>query len=100
MSIMNLTILGMFIFSVGSIGVIARSNIFVIYMSLELMLNGLSLILVAFSTYNHSFDGQILTLFVIALAAAEAALFLTVIVLLFRTKRSLDSNIFTSLKKG
>jgi len=96
MSIMNLTILGLFIFSVGSIGVIARSNIFVIYMSLELMLNGLSLILTAFSTYNHSFDGQI----VIALAAAEAALFLTVIVLLFRTKRSLDSNIFTSLKKG
>ena len=69
-------------------------------MSLELMLNGVAVILVAFSMYNNSFDGQILTLFIIAIAAAEAALFLTVIVLLFRSKQSLDANLFTSLKKG
>ncbi len=90
----------MMLFSLGAIGVVARRNIFVIYMSIELMLNGINLFLVTFARYHFSMDPQIITIMVIAIAAAEAAIFLSVIILLFRSKKSLDTNIFTALKQG
>ena len=93
-------IVSMIIFSLGVIGVIARKNIFVIYMSIELMLNGINLFLITFARYHFNMDGQIVSIMVIAIAAAEAAIFLSVIILLFRSKRSLDTDIFTALKQG
>jgi len=89
----------MILFSLGTIGVVSRRNIFVIYMSIELMLNGINLFLVTFARYHFNMDGQILSIMVIAIAAAEAAIFLSVIILLFRTKKSLDTDIFTDLKE-
>lgn len=93
-------IVSMIIFSLGAIGVIARKNIFVIYMSIELMLNGINLFLMTFARYHFNMDAQIVSIMVIAIAAAEAAIFLSVIILLFRSKRSLDTDIFTALKQG
>jgi NADH-quinone oxidoreductase subunit K len=93
-------IVSMIIFSLGAIGVIARRNIFVIYMSIELMLNGINLFLITFARYHFNMDAQIVSIMVIAIAAAEAAIFLSVIILLFRSKRSLDTDIFTALKQG
>ena len=93
-------IVSMIIFSLGAIGVIARKNIFVIYMSIELMLNGINLFLVTFARYHFNMDAQIVSIMVIAIAAAEAAIFLSVIILLFRSKKSLDTDIFTVLKQG
>lgn len=93
-------IVSMIIFSLGVIGVIARRNIFVIYMSIELMLNGINLFLVTFARYHFNMDAQVVSIMVIAIAAAEAAIFLSVIILLFRSKRSLDTDIFTALKQG
>ncbi len=90
----------MMLFSIGAIGVVARRNIFVIYMSIELMLNGINLFLVTFARYHFNMDPQVITIMVIAIAAAEAAIFLSVIILLFRTKRSLDTDLFTALKQG
>ena len=89
----------MILFSLGAVGVVSRRNIFIIYMSIELMLNGINLFLVTFARYHFNMDGQILSIMVIAIAAAEAAIFLSVIILLFRTKRSLDTNVFTELKQ-
>jgi len=89
----------MILFSLGAIGVVSRRNVFVIYMSIELMLNGINLFLVTFARYHFNMDGQILSMMVIAIAAAEAAIFLSVIILLFRTKKSLDTDIFTELKQ-
>lgn len=89
----------MILFSIGVIGVVSRRNIFIIYMSIELMLNGINLFLVTFARYHFNMDGQILSVMVVAIAAAEAAIFLSVIILLFRTKRSLDTNLFTELKQ-
>lgn len=92
-------ILSMILFSLGAIGVIARRNIFIIYMSIELMLNAINLFLVTFARYHFNMDGQVISIMVVAIAAAEAAIFLSVIILLFRTKRSLDTDLFTELKE-
>ena len=89
----------MMLFSIGAIGVIARRNIFVIYMSIELMLNGVNLFLVTFARYHFNMDGQIISIMVVAIAAAEAAIFLSVIILLFRSKGKLDTDVFTVLKQ-
>ncbi|NQY95121.1 MAG: NADH-quinone oxidoreductase subunit NuoK [Campylobacteraceae bacterium] len=98
-SLTGYAIVSMILFSLGTIGVVSRRNIFVIYMSIELMLNGINLFLVTFARYHFNMDGQILSIMVIAIAAAEAAIFLSVIILLFRTKKSLDTDIFTELKE-
>lgn len=90
----------MMLFSIGAIGVIARKNIFVIYMSIEMMLNGINLFLITFARYHFNIDPQIITVMVISIAAAEAAIFLSVIILLFRSKKSLNTDVFTSLTQG
>jgi len=99
-SLTSYAFVSMLLFTIGVIGVVARRNIFVIYMSIELMLNGINLFLVTFARYHFSMDPQVISIMVISIAAAEAAIFLSVIILLFRTKRSLDTDIFTSLKQG
>lgn len=99
-SLTSLAFVSMILFSIGAIGVISRRNIFVIYMSLEMMLNGVNLFLVTFARYHFNMDAQIITIMVIAIAAAEAAIFLSVIILLFRSQKSLDTDIFTTLTQG
>jgi len=99
-SVTSLAFVSMILFSIGAIGVISRRNIFVIYMSLEMMLNGVNLFLVTFARYHFNMDPQIITIMVIAIAAAEAAIFLSVIILLFRSKKSLDTDIFNTLTQG
>jgi len=69
-------------------------------MSIEMMLNGINLFLVTFARYHFDMDPQIITIMVIAIAAAEAAIFLSVIILLFRSKKSLDTDVFTTLTQG
>jgi len=99
-SLTSLAFVSMALFSIGAIGVISRRNIFVIYMSLEMMLNGINLFLVTFARYHFNMDPQVITIMVIAIAAAEAAIFLSIIILLFRTKKSLDTDVFTTLTQG
>lgn len=99
-SLTSYAFVSMMLFTIGVIGVIARKNIFVIYMSIELMLNGINLFLVTFARYHFNMDSQVISIMVISIAAAEAAIFLSVIILLFRTKRSLDTDVFTALKQG
>ena len=99
-SLTSYAFVSMILFSIGAIGVIARRNIFVIYMSLELMLNGVNLFLVAFARYHFNIDPQVVSIMVISIAAAEAAIFLSIVILLFRSKKSLDTDLFTSLSQG
>ncbi len=89
----------MILFSIGLLGVISRKNIFVIYMSIELMLNAIILIFIALSNYHHDMGGQVLAMFVIAIAAAEAGVFLSLIIVLYRRKKTLDSDIFRTLSQ-
>jgi NADH-quinone oxidoreductase subunit K len=99
-SLTSYAFVSMMLFSIGAIGVISRRNVFVIYMSIEMMLNGINLFLVTFARYHFNMDPQIVTVMVIAIAAAEAAIFLSVIILLYRSRKSLDTDIFNTLKQG
>ena len=69
-------------------------------MSIEMMLNGINLFLVTFARYHFNMDPQVITIMVISIAAAEAAIFLSVIILLYRSRKSLDTDIFTTLTQG
>jgi NADH-quinone oxidoreductase subunit K len=79
-------LLSMVIFSIGVFGFLARRNVIIIFMSIELMLNAVNINLVALSHYLQDIRGQILAFFVIAVAAAEAAIGLAIVIALFRNK--------------
>ena len=87
------------LFAIGMFAVILRKNTLVIYMSLELMLNGVILALVAFSRYNGTMDGNLFVFFIITVAAAEVALGLAIIVALFRLRQSVMVDQLTSLSR-
>jgi NADH-quinone oxidoreductase subunit K len=74
------------VFTIGVMGFLTRRNIIIMFMSIELMLNGVNISLVSFSHYLQDLRGQILTFFVITVAAAEAAIGLAIIIALFRNK--------------
>jgi NADH-quinone oxidoreductase subunit K len=87
------------LFSLGILGVIARKNIFIIYMSIELMLNAVNLIFVSMGRYYESMNAQVIAMLIITVAAAEAAVFLSMIVVLYKQKKSLDSDVFNVLSQ-
>jgi NADH-quinone oxidoreductase subunit K len=86
------------LFALGALGVLIRRNAIIIFMSVELMLNAANLLFVAFARVNESLSGQIYVFFVIAVAAAEVAVGLALIVAIFRTKKSIDIDELNSLK--
>jgi NADH-quinone oxidoreductase subunit K len=83
-------ILSAILFGLGAVAFIVKRNIITIFMSIELMLNAVNLAFVAFSQARGKLDGQIFVLFVIVVAAAEAAVGLGVIILTARNRRSLN----------
>ncbi len=86
------------LFCLGLLGVLARRNLVVIYMSLELMLNAANLALVSFSHFNKNLNGQVIVFFIIAVAAAEVAVGLALIVALFRKRQTAHVEDLVSLK--
>lgn len=86
------------LFSLGLLGVVARRNLFVIFMGLELMLNAANLALVAFSRYHNNLNGQVMVFFVITVAAAEVAVSLALLVALYRKRQTAHVEDLTSLK--
>ncbi|RDV39583.1 NADH-quinone oxidoreductase subunit NuoK [Lujinxingia vulgaris] len=83
-------ILSAAIFSIGMIGVMVRRNAIILFMSIELMLNAVNLTFIAFSRYRIDMDGHIFAFFVMAVAAAEAAVALAIVLHVFRHKRSVN----------
>lgn len=86
------------IFTVGVIGVLIRRNAIVIFMSVELMLNAVNLLLTAFSVYHGDASGQVFVFFIMALAAAGVAVGLAIIVMIYRNTNSVDINVLNKLK--
>ena len=86
------------LFAIGTAGVFVRRNLITILLSIEIMLNAVNLTFVAFGRALGSADGQIIVFFVMAVAAAEAAVGLAIIIALFRHKESLNPDSFTVLK--
>jgi len=86
------------LFTIGALGVLIRRNALIIFMSVELMLNSANLAFVAFANTFGQLNGQIIVFFVIAVAAAEVAVGLALIVAIFKSKHSIDVDQMSSLK--
>ncbi|WP_149527474.1 NADH-quinone oxidoreductase subunit NuoK [Sphingobacterium hotanense] len=78
------------IFAIGVTGVLIRRNVIIIMMSIELMLNSVNLLLAAFSAYRGDPSGQVFVFFIMALAAAEVAVGLAIIIMVYRNTKSVD----------
>lgn len=91
-------ILSALLFTIGVVGVLTRRNIFIILMSIELMLNAANINLVAFSHYLQSITGQVFVIFVITVAAAEAAVALGLIILIARNRDTVHVDDLTLMK--
>ena len=88
------------LFAIGVVGVIVRRNPLVIFMSIELMLNAANVAFVAFGHRHGSADGQAIVFFVMAVAAAEAAVGLAIILAVYRHKQSVSLQNMNLLKDG
>ena len=84
--------LGAALFTIGVIGVLTRKNILVILMSIELMMNAVNINLIAFSRHLGQTAGQVFAIFVITVAAAEAAVGLGIVIAMFRNKETMNIN--------
>jgi NADH-quinone oxidoreductase subunit K len=98
------------LFSIGIIGVLTRRNAIIVFMCIELMLNAVNLLLVAFSKMHHAtalvadpntttgIDGQLFVFFIMVVAAAEVSVGLAIIVMMYRNTHSVDINFLNRLK--
>lgn len=92
-------VVGAILFALGLIGFLARRNLIVMFLCAEMMLQGVALNLVAFARYRGNLQGQAFTLFVITVAACEAALALALILMLFKRQGSLDVSLWQELRE-
>ncbi|HQQ96556.1 MAG TPA: NADH-quinone oxidoreductase subunit NuoK [Cyclobacteriaceae bacterium] len=90
--------LSLALFSIGVLGVLFRRNAIVIFMCIELMLNAVNLLMVAFSTYLQDAAGQIFVFFIMAVAAAEVAVGLAILIIMYRNTRTTDIDVLNRLK--
>jgi len=90
---------GAILFCLGLIGFLTRRNLIVMFLSAELMLQGVAINFVAFSRHHGNLHGQVFTLFVIAVAACEAGIALALFLTLYRRARSLDVSVWQALRE-
>jgi NADH-quinone oxidoreductase subunit K len=98
LSINHYLFLSSVLFSIGVMGVLLRRNFIVIFMSVELMLNAVNILLAAFSRFNGNMQGQVFVFFIMVVAAAEVAVGLAILVMIYRNIRSTDINALRNLK--
>jgi NADH-quinone oxidoreductase subunit K len=98
-SLHSYLVVGAILFVLGMIGFLARRNMIIMFLSAEMMLQGVAVNLVAFAHFRGNLQGQVLTLFIITVAACEAALALALIVSLYRSRRSLDVSLWQELRE-
>ena len=98
LTLAHFLILSALLFVIGMLGVLTRKNVLIIFMSVELMLNAVNLTLIAFGRYLGSMVGQVFAVFVITIAAAEAAIGLGLIIALFRNKETVNADEIDLLK--
>ena len=86
------------LFAIGVLGVLTRRNAIIIFMCVELMLNAVNVLLTAFSAYRSDPNGQVFVFFIMAVAAAEVAVGLAIIVMIYRNLQNTDVNLLNRLK--
>ena len=99
LDLMRYLIVGAIIFTMGMIGFLARRNFIIMFLSAEAMLQGVAINLVAFARYRGNLQGQVFTLFVLTVAACEAAIALGLILMLYRRRKSLDVSLWQGLRE-
>ena len=92
-------LLSTILFTIGVMGVLFRRNFIIIFMSIELMLNAVNLLLAAFSAHHGNEAGQIFVFFIMVVAAAEVAVGLAILVMIYRNIKSTDINSLNQLKR-
>ena len=95
----NYLVVGALLFGIGMIGFLSRRNMIVMFLAAEMMLQGVSLSLVAWSRFHNDFGGQMLVIFIIAVAACEAAIALALVLMLFRRTGKLDVAVWGELRE-
>jgi NADH-quinone oxidoreductase subunit K len=100
MTLHHYLVVGAALFVLGSIGFLTRRNLIVMFLSTEMMLQGIALNLVAFARDRGNLHGQVFTLFIITVAACEAGLALALILVLYRQRRSLDVSLWQDLREA
>lgn len=96
--LMYYIILSAALFSIGVMGVLMRRNAIIIFMCIELMLNAVNLLLVAFSRYWSQSDAQVFVFFIMAVAAAEVAVGLAILTVVYRNLHSTNTDVLNKLK--
>jgi NADH-quinone oxidoreductase subunit K len=86
------------LFAIGVLGVLSRRNAIVVFMCIELMLNAVNLLMVAFSNYLNDATGQVFVFFIMAVAAAEVAVGLAILIMMYRNTHTTDINTLNRLK--
>ncbi len=97
-SLTDYVILSSILFALGAIGFVVRRNALILFMTVEMMLNAVNLMLVAFSKFRADMAGQVMVFFIYAVAAAEVAVGLAILIALFRHMRSVDITKYRLMK--
>ena len=95
----NYLIVGAILFALGVIGFLARRNLIIMFLSAEMMLQGVAVNLTAFARFRGNLQGQAFVLFILTVAACEAGIALALILMLYRSKRSLDVSLWQELRE-
>ncbi|MBL9094274.1 MAG: NADH-quinone oxidoreductase subunit NuoK [Planctomycetaceae bacterium] len=96
----NYLLIGALLFSIGLVGFLARRNMIVMFLAAEMMLQGISVSLVGWGRFHNDFGGQMLVIFILTVAACEAAIALALIQMLFRRSGNLDIAIWQNLREA
>ena len=96
----NYLVVGAILFALGLIGFVARRNMIVMFLSAEMMLQGVTINLVAFARFRGNLQGQAFTLFILTVAACEAAIALALILMLYKRRDSLDVSLWQDLRES
>src|SRR6476646_7519133 len=92
-------VVGAVLFCLGAVGFLARRNLIVMFLSAEMMLQGVAINLVAFARHRGNLQGQAFVLFILTVAACEAAIALALILMLYRRRGSLDVSLWQDLRE-
>jgi NADH-quinone oxidoreductase subunit K len=99
-SLHHYLVVGAILFALGMVGFLARRNLIILFLCAELMLQGVAINFVAFARYRGNLQGQAFVLFILTVAACEAALALALILMLYKRKKSLDVSLWQDLREA
>jgi NADH-quinone oxidoreductase subunit K len=96
----NYLLVGAVLFALGMLGFLCRRNLIVMFLSVEMMLQGVALSLVGFGRYHGTFTGQVFTIVILTVAACEASIALALIVILYNQRSSLDVTLWQDIREA